>query len=186
MQKKNSRKEEGLRESLDSARGEGTGSPPWLSNSQWGMQSPRRLSAERQLWGARPHPRKSDEAGPRPARKTFPTLNTASCICHNKQTVRETSRKAWTSTFWKQIGQLPIWILGQWLGDRTSCCWIISRCLLFFLLLGVRKPSKEQEGTNNLLFRCGETGTGQVVVIAMSSRPSGEPAYIVGRMVELT
>lgn len=56
----------------------------------------------------------------------------------------------------------------------------------FFLLLGVHKPSKEQEGTNNLLFRCGETGTGQVVVIAMSSRPSGEPAYIVGRMVELT
>lgn len=74
-------------------------------------------------------------------------------------------------------------IAGQWLGGKTSYCWITSGCLLFSPSW---HSSKDQEGTNNLLFRCLETGTCQVVVIALSSGPSREPAYIVERMVELT
>lgn len=54
------------------------------------------------------------------------------------------------------------------------------------LLLGTHKPSRDQEAPNNLLSGCWVPGTGQAAVTAMSSRPSGEPAYIVGRMVELT
>lgn len=144
MRKKNSRKEEGSRESVDSARGEGTGPPPWLSNSQWGMQAPRRRSASASA-EEQASPKEKRWGRARPARKTFPTFNMASCICHNKQTVRETSRKGWTSTFWKHIGQPPAWILGQWLGDRTSCCWVISRCLLFFSSLAFRSPAKNRK-----------------------------------------
>lgn len=63
---------------------------------------------------------------------------------------------------------------------------IVHLAVFFSLLLGIRRPSRDQEEKDNPLFRCWETGTCQVVVIALSSRPSREPAYIVERMVELT
>ena len=49
--------------------------------------------------------------------------------------------------------------------------WLVA--VFFSLLLGIHGPSREQEGTDNPLFRCWETGTCQGVVIAVFQAQQG-------------
>lgn len=182
MQKKNSRKAEGAGgvPRLGSVRRDQLS--PWLSNNRWGLQ-PLGKDLLRVGQRAPPYTRKSNEHSKQPSRK-LPNLKYG--LLHlsytNSSRISEEGLDLQNINFEAKSDNFPCC---QRLGDRTSCCWITS-CCVSFLLLGVHTPSKDQEGTTNLLFRCWGKGTCQVVVIAMSSRPSREPAYAVEKMVELT
>lgn len=66
----------------------------------------------------------------------------------------------------------PTLIVGQWLGQGLSVA-VVHLAVFFSLLLGIHRPSREQEGTDNTLFRCWETGTCQGVVIAVFQAQQG-------------
>lgn len=133
---------------------------PSSAEHQWGTQAPRRGPAEHQF-----SPR-----GCNLSEGNCPTSNRASCA--------RRSRQRWAFQDGSARKRLKAnWIIscirgGSVAGRQSS---LLHSILLSssFPLLGIPRPSKHQRGTNNLLFRCWETGRARSLSQLCPPGPAG-------------